>query len=218
MTPPTKPTVFPFKCTGALIVGLIIMVLASQTGVVKADRALFDLEPSERLSREDLLSQIKGDHQVEPAIVAMLLSEAKEKNTTEILDGVTVAQLLAQNRIGLEGCGAKLFRKRVLFCGTFSANPDYINVELYCRRLVHDAAEYCVHEKDKLMGDSNWLAELEVAVKAMENQEPLTPSNTKVTAVEWCVLLGTARYPARLINMPIPSEDEGAALPAPEIT
>jgi hypothetical protein len=174
-----------------------IMLLFSRANFVHSTDELLGESPSESLSRDELLAQLQLGH-MEPLQVARLLSSARNKDTTEVVDGITVAQLLALRKMQIADCNLQALRQRLFFCATITNSP-LVSVELYCRRMTHEAAEFCLQHYAEVGVDNLWLGEVGDALVAMKSQAPLAADNMRLTPLEWCLLLKTSRYPAQLV-------------------
>jgi hypothetical protein len=125
-----------------------------------------DMAPSEELTREELVARLaetrlddghQDNHLVER--VARALHAAKDKNSTEVHDKMTVAELVGQNHMDLAGCRQEALERRVTLFEALRPRRHYAfpkqgvryALALYTLACVNAAAMYCVERHDDVL-------------------------------------------------------------------
>jgi hypothetical protein len=151
------------------------------------------IKPSEEISREELREKLLHMKRDGLQNFVELLFATKDKDSTEIFNGLTAAKLIKQAYINVYGCSKRAFRARASLYDkvapvrhgadvVFNGQIHYF-VALYLITAIDNAAKYCLERKG------------EVFAKGITNKK-FMEGITK--AVEWDAAGG--KLPSRLIS------------------
>lgn len=163
---------------------MVGIVLAGQAAAssVQDDSPLIDHPaPSNELTKEELLEALgeihyDGKRQVSK-YVADHLYRTEDKTTTEVVEGLTVSDLIAQNHVSLGDCSQEALKKRadVYFKTAGHDVGTRFAVNMYLLKCLQEAADFCVQNKYKIIGDEineqSWMWQLDLVYETEYDPE-----------------------------------------------
>lgn len=152
------------------LIVIISIVLVGQTmasSVPLAQSLIKHPTPTEVYTKEQLMQKLDElstsddeERQVPVSVyVARLLYGTKDKNSTFVIDGVTVAELVQQNNLHLlADCSNKAFEKRYdIHSKIMSAYelPERVHfgLNVYLLKCLHLVFEHCLEHKDQIISE-----------------------------------------------------------------
>lgn len=188
-------------CSAILILGLVLLVdktVAYPPEIVQIQEngtIIAHPEPSETLTRSELLEELgklPGEYAGKVSErVAHLLYSAKNKADNEVMAGVTVAELVAQNQfetLALECTKDAIRRRTKIYAKTRPLEMGNTGVEfainVYTLRLLRLVAGYCgqnfIQVVNENINDSDWMSFL----VAYHDQDCPTTNDSQVASSE----------------------------------
>jgi hypothetical protein len=131
---------------------VLVSAVASRASIIDDDESdsvsqtLYEESYGADLITENLLEMLAKER-VEPEDLAQFLSRATNKKA-ELLNGLTVGQMLELNKFEKTGCTKEALQDRVAFCSELiTAQKDNVrkNMHKFCRNTFHKMVERCTH-------------------------------------------------------------------------